>query len=80
MGAFGDCTTVYWKEFPKIIRIHVFSDGPKCSTTKIFYLFIQTKELGFLYSTWNFSEPSYGKGAADGVEMVSNKSEMDRTS
>lgn len=58
------------KQYPKVISIHIFSDGPtsQYKQKKNFYLFCKrTKELGFLYSTWNFSEASHGKGAADGV-------------
>lgn len=58
------------KEFPTVSAVHFFSDGPtsQYKQKKNFYMFSKhTKLLGFPNSTWNFSESSHGKGAADGV-------------
>lgn len=57
-------------EFPNVTAVHFFLTCPPANTNKIrvFFLFSKyTKLFGFLYSTWNFSEASHGKGAADGV-------------
>lgn len=57
-------------EFPNVIGIHFFSDGPTSQyrQKKNFYLFEHyTKTLGFSHSTWNFFEAGHGKGAADGI-------------
>lgn len=51
-------------------KTHFCSDGPttQCRQKIFFYLFsIYMKKYGFTTSTWNFSEASHGKGAADGV-------------
>lgn len=50
--------------------VHFFSDGPVTQyRNKDNFYFLRTffLEMGFANATWNFSEPSHGKGAPDGV-------------
>lgn len=53
-----------------IETVHFFSDGPVTQyRNRDNFYFMKTfyKEMGFKNATWNFSEPSHGKGAPDGV-------------
>lgn len=62
----------YSSRFPKITRIHFFSDGPSSQYRNRFNLklFQQIVPKHFRYvktMTWNFTEAGHGKGPMDGV-------------
>lgn len=57
-------------QFPQVIIIHFFSDGPctQYRQKKNFYLFSTILfDLKFTCGTWSYFEVSHGTAAADGV-------------